>query len=123
VIYQARAVDGVGRATRMHARRGPALSRLLGADLFPGTLNLRLDRPFLWKGAKPVPVPDALDWGDLDGDWIESQAMIQPVTLSGVSAWAMRLHRSRAPADLVEVLSEVRLRDVVAGWPAELEAP
>jgi CTP-dependent riboflavin kinase len=120
-MYSATPLAGTGKATIMHTRRGPALEDLLGVALIPGTLNLRLDRPFDWSGASEVAIPDAVSWSALDGPWVTGQAHIQAVTVAGIPAWALRLHRSNAPTDLVEVLSSTHLRSRVPSWPAVLE--
>jgi CTP-dependent riboflavin kinase len=104
---------GKGIASRMHARRIGPVEAITG-PLYPGTLNLVLDRRFDWGMAHhAVRIPDARDWSNLDGAWYESAARIYPVTVNGLGAWVMRLDRSRASKRLVEIVASVRLRDVV----------
>lgn len=119
--YVARPLNGTGKATIMHARRGPTVEEHVGVQIVPGTLNASLDRPFDWSGAAEIPIPDAVSWSDLGGEWFTSTARIQPVTIAGIPAWAMRLERSRAPMTLVELVSDARLRDRIHDWPATLE--
>jgi CTP-dependent riboflavin kinase len=106
---------GTGKATIMHERRGPALEEYAGTDLHPGTLNIVLDRPFDWSGAETIAVPDAVSWADLDGEWFVSSASVQPISVGDMDAWAVRMERSRAPRNLIEVVAPVRLRDKLSG--------
>lgn len=106
--------NGTGIASRMHDRRIGPVERLVGVPLHRGTLNLTLDRPFDWAAEHvTLTLPDAKDWQDLDGEWFESPARVSPVLVGYHAAWAMRLDRSSAPANLIEVVAPVRLRDVV----------
>lgn len=118
-IWTAEPLGGTGKASQMHDRRAPAFERFTGPGLVTGTLNARLDRAFDWTGAETILVPDAASWSDLDGPWIQSTARVQALTIGGVHAWAVRMERSKAPGELVELVSTARLRDAVE-WPATL---
>lgn len=122
VTYTAHPRRGLGRATKMHSRRGPTLSSICGTQIQPGTLNLSLDRPFDWSGAVPAIIPDACSWSHLDGLWQISSARVAAVRLDDTPAWAVRLDRSGAPDTLVELVAAVILRDEITRWPATLEA-
>lgn len=122
MIYTAEARHGTGKATIMHERRGQALGAAVGHPLVPGTLNVVLDRPLDWSGATEHVIPDAVSWSNLDGPWNSTPVRLKPVVIGGEAAWAFRPLRSNAPANLVELLSCVRLRDVVR-FPATMEAP
>jgi CTP-dependent riboflavin kinase len=115
VKWRGRMVPGAGKATIMHERRGPALEEHVGVRIHPGTLNLTLDGPFDWAGATEIPIPDAVSWADLDGEWFMSSARVQAVSVGGVDAWAVRMERSRAPRNLIEVVAPTRLRDKLTG--------
>lgn len=114
MIYRARMVNGTGIASRMHDRRIDPIQQYVGACLHRGTLNLSLDKPFDWAAPhEAITVPDAKNWQDLDGPWFESVARVYPVLVGYQRAWVMRLDRSSAPANTIEVVAPVRLRDVV----------
>ena len=121
MTYTATPRDGAGKAAVMHERRGAAIADAVGVDVVPGTLNVMLNRPFDWAGAKVVPMPDAVSWSALDGPWLTSTARIKRVEVGGVEAWALRMERSRAPDRLLELVAPVRLRDAITSWPAPLE--
>ncbi len=105
--------DRSGKASVMHERRGQALEQATGTRLYPGTLNLGLDKRFAWSTAphKVVMVPDAVKWGSTNGPWTTSEARLYPIYVNDHPAWVLRLARSGASRSHIEVLASVRLRD------------
>jgi CTP-dependent riboflavin kinase len=113
MTYRGQMVDGTGRASRMHPHRGPAVEAFVGRRLYPGTLNVDLDRPFDWSGADRLEVPTWAERDNLEGPWEPVGASVRFVRLNGVEAWALRLDTSNAPAHRVELWAPFRLRSLV----------
>jgi riboflavin kinase len=81
------------------------LNQRLGFDPYPGTLNLKLSKPFEEKDAYAV---------GIDGFWDErgcfGPCKCYPATIEGIRCAVIRPEHSRYPLDIIEVIAHVNLR-------------
>lgn len=95
MILNGTVVSGRGVATGYLDPFARDLKELTGNDLFPGTMNVVLDRPVRFSESHAVKF-------DLD------RRLIWPATLEGVSVFMYRW--AECPLHVLEILSEVHLR-------------
>ena len=103
-------VGGLGEGQYYISREGYSeqFRRLLGFEPFPGTLNIRLDEPFLPSGLQAIRIEGFRDEGRTFGE-----CKCYRIAVNGVEAAVVRPERSNYPANLIEVLAPVRLRDAL----------
>jgi riboflavin kinase, archaea type len=80
--------------------------RHLGYIPFPGTLNIKLDEPLDPKRIKAIEIES---FGD--GERTFGKCRCYKIIIQGIEAAIIRPDRSNYPADLVEVIAPVRLRE------------
>jgi 2-polyprenyl-3-methyl-5-hydroxy-6-metoxy-1,4-benzoquinol methylase len=118
-IYRAQARDGAGGASTAFKfgsnRRIKEIQTVLGKEMFPGSLNLNLERPFDWDtGYFRSKISDVVDRRKgLDSEWGLRWARFYPLKLKGHEAWAFRFEGERYPTSFVELISPARLRDFI----------
>jgi len=102
-----RLVSGLGEGQHYVARDGyrKQFQEKLGFDPFPGTLNIRLDRPFDYAWRRAIKIEGFLDEGVTFG-----KCSCYKVKVMGIEAAIVRPERSSYPQDLVEVIAPIRLR-------------
>jgi riboflavin kinase len=82
--------------------------RHIGFDPIPGPLNIKLDGPLDPKKMKAIDIESFEDEGKTFGKCWCYRIMVQ-----GIEAAIVRPDRSNYPADLVEVIAPVRLRETL----------
>ncbi|NYT02136.1 MAG: DUF120 domain-containing protein [Methanosarcinales archaeon] len=83
-------------------------NRLLGFDPFPGTLNLKLEEPFVETAAGCIPILGFRDHSRTFGS-----CNCFPVKIQGIQGAIVRPERSNYPPHLVEVIAPVNLRQTL----------
>jgi hypothetical protein len=120
----AKLVKGTGGATKAfeHAggRRMKEIAHILGMMPIPGSLNLRTDNPFDWNiGYYRAQILDVEERGKgLHVPWIPRWARFYPIVLSNRAeemVFAFRFEGESYPDNFVEVISNVRLSDLIEG--------
>jgi riboflavin kinase len=109
-ILRGRVAAGLGEGQYYISKKGYASQFLqkLGFEPFPGTLNVKLDEPFLPAEHQAIKIEGFWDEGRTFGD-----CRCYRIRLNGLEAAIVRPERSRYPPDLVEVVAPVRLRDAL----------
>jgi SAM-dependent methyltransferase len=92
-------------------RRIREVKEILGVEMVPGSLNLRVDG-FDWlTGYYRAQVLDVESRGSgLAQPWRPRWARFYPVRFRGMDAWAFRFETDKYPIDFVELISPYRLR-------------
>lgn len=121
---------GAGGASKafMHSegRRSKEILDFLGFVPFPGSLNIRLSSPFDWtKGYYRTQILDVRDRSNgFDSSWEKRYCRFYPLTVNGVPAFAMRFDMERDyAANFIEVISDIRLRDILNGENVVIQRP
>lgn len=111
-------VSGAGGAAPCweygNGRRIAEVERILGARMFPGSLNVRTDFAFDWSsGYYRAQILDVEERGKgLNVAWTPRWCRFYPVLWRDVTAWAFRFEGESYPSNFVELVSPIRLRDV-----------
>ncbi|MEI9804090.1 MAG: methyltransferase domain-containing protein [Pseudolabrys sp.] len=114
-------VDGVGGATKAfkyaNGRRIEEIANVIGIEMVPGSLNIRLDSDFdFGRGYYPGEILDVVDrYNGFDSPWAPRRARFYPVTVDGVGALVFRFEGEEYNGRFVELISDCVLRDRVAG--------
>jgi len=113
-------VGGLGEGQYYISREGYSeqFRCLLGFEPFAGTFNIRLDEPFVPSGLQAIKIEGFRDEGRTFGE-----CKCYRIAVNGIEAAVVRPERSNYPANLIEVLAPVRLRDVLRladGDPVEV---
>lgn len=99
------------------------LERTIGFRPVPGTLNVVLDQPFA-RGAESEYLPATLLRGDWEAETGQAGYWLTPMLVDGrFEAVAVQANEARYPAEQLEMVCGVRLRDVLGlgdGDPVEL---
>lgn len=109
---------GAGGATKAfeyaNGRRIGEIERALGVRPYPGSLNMVMGDAFWWgRDYYRAQVLDVVERGKgLDVEWAPRWARFYPVKADSVPAFAFRFEGERYPDRFVELVSEVRLRDL-----------
>lgn len=112
---------GAGGATKAFeyadGRRMDEIERVLGWRPIPGSLNVRLDRPFGWEdGFYRARILDVKDRAKgLQSEWQPRWARFYPVTIDGEDACAFRFEGEKYDPAFLELIAPDRLRDLVPG--------
>jgi riboflavin kinase len=103
-------VGGLGEGQYYISREGycTQFRRLLGFEPFAGTLNIRLDEPFVPSNLQAIKIEGFRDEGRTFGE-----CKCYRILVNGIEAAIVRPDRSNYPAHLVEVVAPVRLRDAL----------
>ena len=103
-------VGGLGEGQYYISREGygTQFRRLLGFEPFAGTLNIRLDEPFVPSSQQAIKIEGFRDEGRTFGE-----CKCYRILVNGIEAAIVRPERSNYPAHLVEVIAPVRLRDAL----------
>ena len=101
---------GLGQAQYFIAREGYSRQFLclLGFVPFPGTLNVLLEGPFPAE-QQAIRIESFQEEGRSFGE-----CKCYRIRLNGIEAAVVRPERSRYPADLIEVIAPVQLRQALA---------
>jgi SAM-dependent methyltransferase len=119
--WEGRAASGAGGATKAFeyagGRRMDEIEHALGVRPIPGSLNVRLKYPFHWDHAyfraKILDVKDRRL--GLDSEWAERWARFYPIQVGDVRAHVFRFEGERYDDTFVEIIADVRLRDLIQG--------
>lgn len=109
---------GVGGATTAFnysgGRRRKLVHDILGVEVLPGSLNVRLRSHFDWNsGYFRAKVLDPVDRKDLTSDWKPRWARFYPVRANDIPCFAFRFEGERYIETFVELISDRRLRDAI----------
>lgn len=108
-IMRGRVVGGLGEGQYYISKEGYRIQffQKLGFVPFPGTLNIKLDEPF-----NPGPHQIRIE-GFLEKERTFGGCKCYKIKLNGLQAAIIRPDRSSYPPDLAEVISPLKLRDVL----------
>ncbi len=108
-IMRGKVVGGLGEGQYYISREGYShqFSQKLGFVPFPGTLNIKLDEPFA-PGLRAIQIE-----GFRDNDRTFGECRCYQIRLNGTEAAIVRPDRSAYPADLVEVIAPLQLREAL----------
>lgn len=112
---------GAGGATKAFeyadGRRIGEIEQVLGWRPIPGSLNIRLDRPFGWDdGFYRAQILDVKDRSKgLQSDWEPRWARFYPLQIDGEDACAIRFEGEKYDPAFIELMAPDRLRDLVPG--------
>lgn len=121
---------GAGGATKafeyQDGRRIKEIDDALGFATFPGSLNMKLTTPFDW--GRDYFRSQILDVETrskgFDSPWVKRWARFYPVMVNQWPAYVMRFEgEENYPLNFVEVISSVRLRDMIKSEEVTLERP
>lgn len=108
-----RVAAGLGEGQYYISREGYSrqFSEKLGFDPAPGTLNLKLDRPFVLDDSDPdsIRIEGFIDQGRAFGACI-----CRPVRIRGIRGAIVRPERTSYPATLLELIAPVNLREALS---------
>lgn len=113
-ILRGRVESGKNDASKWLSLFNPEYSRKLGMLVFPGSLNLRLGRPFDWLASRYQPHIIPFGQAEYGG---ERDILLLPCTLATCGRRSAFLWTPIHPtfgvgeADVVEVVADVKLRD------------
>jgi len=113
VILEGRVRSGQGDASRWLSRFAAAYARKLGMDVFPGSLNVALDRRFDWFAPEVQPHVVTFGREEYGG---ERDILLLPCRLASLDArraflWSTtRAARDSDDPRVVEIVAEVGLR-------------
>ncbi len=109
-VLRGRVAAGLGEGQYYISKMGYGSQFLekLGFEPFPGTLNVKLDEPFLPAKHQAVMIEGFSDEGRTFGE-----CRCYRIRLCGLEAAIVRPDRSSYPPDLVEVIAPVCLRDAL----------
>ena len=113
-ILRGRVESGENDASKWLSLFNPEYSRKLGMTVFPGSLNLRLGRPFDWLASRYQPHIIPFGRGEYGG---ERDILLLPCALVTCGRRPAFLWTPIHPtfgvgaADVVEIVADVKLRD------------
>jgi len=98
---------GLGEGQYYLSREGycSQFHRKLGFVPFPGTLNIKLDKPFIPSG-EAIKIMEFSDEGKTFGG-----CQCYLTRINGIKAVIVRPERSSYPSDLIEIIAPIRLRE------------
>ncbi len=107
---QGQIVSGLGQGSYYVSREGykKQFKSKLGFQPFPGTLNLKLDGPFLFQNYTSVEIEGFQEECNNFG-----RCSCYKIIIEGINAAIIRPHRSTYPADMVEIIAPVFLRKLL----------
>lgn len=106
-VIHGKVESGLGEGQHYISKDGYSsqFQKMLGFIPFPGTLNLRLDEPFVPSG-EAIKIMGFSEkgktFGGCDCYWIR---------INGIKAVIVRPERSSYPSDLIEIIAPIRLRE------------
>jgi len=109
-VVHGKVAAGLGEGQYYISREGYRTQFLqsLGFAPFPGTLNIKLDEPFVPAAKRAIKIEGFQDEGRTFGD-----CRCYRIRLNGIEAAIVRPERSSYPANLVEVIAPVSLREAL----------
>ena len=109
-IIRGKVEPGLGKGQYFISQEGYLNQFLqnLGFVPFPGTLNIRLDEPFIPQAQKTIHIEGFRDDGRTFG-----KCKCYKIKVNGIEAAIIRPDRSNYPADLIEVIAPVHLREAL----------
>lgn len=109
-IIRGKVEPGLGKGQYYISREGYQNQFLqnLGFVPFPGTLNIKLDDPFVPLSQKTIYIEGFWDDGRTFG-----KCKCYKIRVHGIEAAIIRPEQSNYPADLVEVIAPVHLREAL----------
>lgn len=117
--YSGSAVSGAGGASKAFVYNDNARIKELGKAIgylpFPGSLNVVLDRDFDWDAQYyRSTIKDVVDRQQgIDSQWADRPVRLYPVMVNGQFAHALRFEGESYPDNFIELISAIRLRDVI----------
>ncbi len=109
-VVRGKVAAGLGEGQYYISREGYRTQFLqrLGFVPFPGTLNIKLDEPFVPRAVRAIRIVGFQDEGRTFGD-----CSCYKIRVNGFEAAIVRPERSSYPANLVEVIAPVNLREAL----------
>jgi len=109
-VVRGKVAAGLGEGQYYISREGYRAQFLkkLGFEPFPGTLNIKLDEPFVPVTWQAIKIEGFQDEGRTFGD-----CRCYRIRVKGIEAAIVRPERSSYPANLVEVIAPVSLREAL----------
>jgi CTP-dependent riboflavin kinase len=118
-VYSGKVTSGAGGASKAfeykEKRRIKEFKYILGIECVPGSLNVILSEDFAWDtDYYRTRILDVADRSKgLDSEWHLRWARIYPISINGHQAFVFRFEGERYPKNMVEIISDIRLRDHV----------
>lgn len=109
-FFRGKVVRGLGEGEYYISRKGYRSQFLqqLGYEPFPGTLNIMLDEPFAASKFQEIRIEGFRDEGRVFGG-----CRCYKIKVNGIEAAIVRPEKSSYPANMVEIISPVCLRDAL----------
>ncbi|NMC10864.1 MAG: CTP-dependent riboflavin kinase [Methanothrix sp.] len=109
-VFRGKVIKGLGEGQYYISRKGYCSQFLqqLGFEPFPGTLNIMLDGPFFASKLQEIRIEGFRDEGRIFGG-----CRCYKIKVNGIEAAIVRPEKSSYPANVVEIVSPVRLRDAL----------
>lgn len=106
-VMRGKVASGLGEGQYYISRNGyrQQFREKLGFEPFPGTLNIKLGKPFVCLEQKTIRIE-----GFQDEDRTFGECRCYKIKLNGIDAAVVRPERSDYPADLIEIIAPVNLR-------------
>ena len=106
-VIRGRVATGLGEGQYYLSREGyrSQFHEMLGFVPFPGTLNIKLDEPFVPSG-EPIKIT-----GFSDEDKTFGGCLCYRIKINGIKAVIVRPERSSYPSDLIEIIAPISLRE------------
>lgn len=110
-FFRGKVVRGLGEGQYYISRKGYRSQFLqqLGFEPFPGTLNIMLDEPFVASKLLEIRIEGFSDEGRIFGG-----CRCYKIKVNGIEAAIVRPEKSSYPANMVEVISPVCLREALS---------
>ncbi len=106
-VIRGKVATGLGEGQYYLSREGyrSQFHKKLGFVPFPGTLNIRLDKPFVSSG-EATKIMEFSDEGKTFGG-----CQCYRIRINGIKAAIVRPERSSYPSDLIEIIAPMNLRE------------
>ena len=106
-VIHGKVATGLGEGQYYISREGyrSQFHEKLGFVPFPGTLNIRLDKPFVPSG-ESIQIMEFSDEGKTFG-----ACQCYSIRINGIKAVIVRPERSSYPPDLIEIIAPISLRE------------
>ena len=106
-VIHGKVSTGMGEGQYYLSREGyrSQFRKKLGFVPFPGTLNIKLDKPFV-PSIEPIKIMGFSDEGKTFGG-----CLCYRIKINGIKAAIVRPDRSSYPSDLIEIIAPISIRD------------
>ena len=106
-VIRGNVATGIGEGQYYLSRKGyrGQFHEKLGFVPYPGTLNIKLDNPFV-PSSEPIKIMEFSD-----GDKAFGACQCYWIRINGIKAVIVRPERSSYPSDLIEIIAPISLRE------------